>query len=73
VDFYTNLINSREDWTMVEVYTDEGLLGLSTKRRDGFNRMIADALAGRIDLIVTNAVITKGQFLRLKKSADALF
>jgi predicted site-specific integrase-resolvase len=36
VDFYTNLINSREDWTMVEVYTDEGLSGLSTKRRDGF-------------------------------------
>lgn len=56
VDFYTKLINERSDWTMVEVYTDEGLSGLSTKRRDGFNRMIADALAGRIDMIVTKSI-----------------
>ena len=29
---------------------------VNTKRRDGFNRMIRDALAGKIDLIVTKSV-----------------
>jgi len=38
------------------MYTDEGITGTSTKHRDGFNQMIADALAGKIDLIVTKSV-----------------
>ena len=37
-------------------YTDEGISAVNTKRRDGFNRMIRDALAGKIDLIVTKSV-----------------
>ncbi len=35
---------------------DEGISGTNMKRRDGFNQMIADALAGKIDLIVTKSV-----------------
>ncbi len=38
------------------VYTDEGISGTNTKKRDGFNQMITDALAGKIDLIVTKSV-----------------
>lgn len=34
----------------------EGISALNTKKRDGFNRMIADALDGRIDLIITKSV-----------------
>lgn len=56
VRFYTNYIQSRSDWEFVDVYTDEGISALNTKRRDGFNRMIADALDGRIDLIITKSV-----------------
>ena len=56
VDYYTNYIKSNPDWTFVDVYTDEGISGVMTKNRDGFNRMIADALAGKIDLIVTKSV-----------------
>ena len=44
------------DWEFVKVYTDEGISGLSTRRREGFNEMIADALAGKIELIVTKSV-----------------
>lgn len=47
---YANQIRAIED------YTDEGITGTSTKRREGFKRMIADALDGRIDLIVTKSV-----------------
>jgi DNA invertase Pin-like site-specific DNA recombinase len=56
VDYYTRQITANPDWTMVEVYTDEGISGTNTKRRDGFNRMIADALAGKIDLIITKSI-----------------
>lgn len=56
VDYYTRYIKSREDWAFVEVYTDEGISATNTKKRDGFNRMIQDALDGKIDLIVTKLV-----------------
>lgn len=56
VDYYTNFIKGRDDWEFVEVYTDEGITGTNTKHRQGFKRMIADALSGRIDLIVTKSV-----------------
>ena len=56
VDFYTNYIKSKSEWTYVDVYTDEGISATSTKNRDGFNRMISDALDGKIDLIITKSV-----------------
>ena len=56
VDYYTNYIKSKPNWAFVDVYTDEGISGVMTKHRDGFNRMISDALAGKIDLIVTKSV-----------------
>ena len=35
---------------------DEGISATNTKRREGFNRMVQDALDGKIDLIVTKSV-----------------
>ena len=56
VDYYTKYIKSRSDWQFVDVYTDEGISATNTKRREGFNRMVQDALNGKIDLIVTKSV-----------------
>ena len=56
VDYYTEYIQSRSDWEFVAVYTDEGISGCSTKHRAGFREMVADALNGKIDLIVTKSV-----------------
>ena len=56
IDYYTSYIKSREEWEFISVYTDEGITGTSTKRREGFKQMIADALEGQIDLIVTKSV-----------------
>ena len=56
VDYYTNYIKSRDDWEFVAIYTDEGISATNTKKREGFKAMIADALAGKIDLIVTKSV-----------------
>lgn len=56
VDYYTKFIKEREDWDFVKVYTDEGISGTSTKKREGFQLMIADALDGKINLIITKSV-----------------
>ena len=56
VDYYTHYIKERPDWTFAGMYADEGISGTNTKRREGFNQMITDALAGKIDLIVTKSV-----------------
>jgi DNA invertase Pin-like site-specific DNA recombinase len=56
VDYYTRHIKANAEWVFVEVYTDEGISATSTKKRDGFNRMIRDALDGNIDLIITKSV-----------------
>ena len=56
IDYYTQYIKARDDWEFVKVYTDEGITGTSTKHREGFKTMVADALAGKIDLIVTKSV-----------------
>lgn len=56
VSYYTEYIKNRPDWEFVKVYTDEGISATNTRHRDGFNQMIADALAGHIDLIITKSV-----------------
>ena len=56
VDYYTRYIKSKNNWEFIEVYTDEGISATNTKKRDGFNRMIKDALDKKIDLIVTKSV-----------------
>lgn len=56
VAYYTDYIKSRDDWEFVAIYTDEGISATNTKKREGFKAMIADALAGKIDLIVTKSV-----------------
>lgn len=38
------------------MYYDDGISGLSKKKRDGFNSIVKDALDGKIDLIVTKSV-----------------
>lgn len=50
VDYYTRKINARTDWEFVEVYTGKGISGTNTKRREGFKRMVQDALDGKIEI-----------------------
>lgn len=54
--YFRDYINSKENWELAEVYYDEGVSGTSTRRRMGFNHMIDDAQAGKIDLIITKEV-----------------
>lgn len=56
IDYYTRHIQSRSEWEFAGMYADEGITGTTTKHREGFKSMIADALAGKIDLILTKSV-----------------
>ena len=56
VNFYTQYISGRVDWTLVDIYADEGISGTTTKKRKEFLRMIDDCMAGKIDMIVTKSV-----------------
>ena len=56
IDYYTNYIKGRDDWEFAGLYSDEGISATNTRHRDGFNKMIEDALVGKIDLIITKSV-----------------
>lgn len=56
IEYYTNCIKGKPDWEFVGIYADEGISGTSYKNRSGFNRMIDDARAGKIDLILTKSI-----------------
>ncbi len=56
ISYYENFIKKNEVWTFVPGYIDEGLSGISTKKRKHFNEMIEDAKEGAFDLIITKEI-----------------
>ena len=56
VQYYTELIRSKPNWTFVPGYIDEGISGGTTKKREDFNRMIRDARNGLFDFIITKEI-----------------
>jgi len=56
ISYFSEYINRQENWELGQVYADEGLSGTSVKKRKQFNRMIEDALNGKINLIITKEV-----------------
>ncbi|MBR5222900.1 MAG: recombinase family protein [Clostridia bacterium] len=56
VSYYEDKIKSNSFWTFVDGYVDEGITGITTKKRENFNRMIDDAKDGKFDLILTKEI-----------------
>ena len=54
--YYTNLVNTRTDWTLVDVYVDTAMSGTRADNRSDFQRMIEDCKKGLIDLIITKSL-----------------
>lgn len=55
-EHYKQMINNRDDWSLVEIYSDEGISGTQTIKRDGFNSLIRDCDLGKIDLVITKSI-----------------
>ena len=56
ISYYRDFIKKNANWEFVDGYIDEGLSGISTKKRENFNNMISDAKAGLFDLVITKEI-----------------
>lgn len=55
-DYYTSYIQGKPEWEFVGLYADEVITGTSAKRRKEFQRLIRDAMDGKIDLILVKSI-----------------
>lgn len=56
VEHYTDYIRKNPEWEFAGIFADDGISGTNTKKREEFNRMIDEAMAGKIDMIVTKSI-----------------
>lgn len=61
IHHFTKRIQANPEWEMVEIYQDEGISATTVEKRLGFQKMIADAVAGKIDLILTKSISRFGR------------
>lgn len=59
--WYIEQIDEHPNWEMVGQYSDKGITGTKASKRPGFLQMIADAEAGKFDLIFTREVARFGR------------
>lgn len=55
-NYYTTLISSKENWSMVDIYADEGITGTSAEKREDFQRLMADCRRGLIDRVLVKSI-----------------
>ena len=56
IRYYEDLIRKNRAWTFVPGYIDEGLSGISTRKRENFNHMVEEAAEDRFDLVITKEI-----------------
>jgi len=56
VEHYTQFIQKNQEWEMAGIFADDGIRGTNTKKREEFNRMIAECMKGNIDMIITKSI-----------------
>ncbi len=56
ISYYTEKIKSNPNWKLAGIYADDGKSATNTKKRDDFNAMIEDCMAGKVDMVITKSV-----------------
>ena len=56
ITYYEDFIKRNRNWTFVPGYIDEGLSGISTRKRENFNRMIEESAEDQFDLVITKEI-----------------
>lgn len=54
--YFKEYIERNPEWELYSIFADEGISGTNTKKRKGFNKMIAAAKNGAFDFILTKEV-----------------
>ena len=56
VEHYTRFIQKNQEWELAGIFADGGISGTNTKKREEFNRMIEECMAGKIDMIIAKSI-----------------
>ena len=56
IDTYSQMIRDNPNWEYVGTYSDEAITGTKVALRGGFQQMLADAKAGKFDMIICKNV-----------------
>lgn len=56
VHYYTDYIQSKEEWEFAGMYTDEAVTGTCAEKREDFQRLIDDCRAGKIDRVIVKSI-----------------
>lgn len=56
IQHYMKKIRENPNWKYVGCYVDDGFSGTNTDHRQGFRKLMKDAMDGKIDMIITKAV-----------------
>lgn len=55
-EYYSKYVDKHKEYELAGIYADEGITATNTKKRDGFNQMIADCEEGKIDKVITKSI-----------------
>lgn len=53
---YNELIRSKPEWELADIYADEGITGTRTDKREDFLRLMRDCRKGKIDRVITKSI-----------------
>jgi site-specific DNA recombinase len=56
IEHYTAFISGHPDWQLAGIFADDGISGTNTKKREEFNRLIDECMAGNIDMVITKSI-----------------
>lgn len=56
IEHYTSFISGHPDWQLAGIFADDGISGTNTKKREEFNRLIDECMAGNVDMVITKSI-----------------
>lgn len=56
IEHYTEFIKKNNEWAFAVIFADDGISGTNTKKREEFNKIIDECMAGKIDMIITKSI-----------------
>lgn len=56
IAYYTDVIQSEENWEFAGLYADEAVSGTTTSSRNDFQRLLEDCRSGKIDRILVKSI-----------------
>ena len=56
VRYYTDLIQSNEEWIFAGVYADKAITGTKVDKREEFQKLIQDCLNHKIDMVIAKSI-----------------